>query len=162
MGSTCWQHFSIWNASPSKFTLGLDSALCSSKEFGKPPPLNESELPDYSILVPLYHEDGQVKDLVNALERIRWPVERLEIMLICEADDKKTIDACKHETDRPDRFHFSVIPVPVCQPRTKPKAMKLCLAPFAGVNMLLSYDAEDRPHPLQLQEAFDVFFKGRK
>ncbi len=125
----------------------------------KPPPLNESELPDYSILVPLYHEDGQVKDLVNALERIRWPVERLEIMLICEADDKKTIDACKHETDRPNRFHFSVIPVPVCQPRTKPKAMNYAL-PLCRGEYVVVYDAEDRPHPLQLQEAFDVFSKG--
>lgn len=122
-------------------------------------PVADTELPDYSILVPVYREEGQISQLVRALSRLNWPTERLEIFLICEADDTKTVAVCRQETVGPDRFHFSQISVPVCEPRTKPKALNYVL-PLCRGKFVVVYDAEDRPHPLQLREAHDGFAKG--
>ncbi len=47
------------------------------------------------MLVALYKEEGQADDLVVALAKLDWPREKLEIKLICEADDHKTINAVR-------------------------------------------------------------------
>jgi cellulose synthase/poly-beta-1,6-N-acetylglucosamine synthase-like glycosyltransferase len=46
--------------------------------------------------------------------------------------------------------------VPPCNPRTKPKALTYALAAARG-EYLAIYDAEDRPHPQQLREAYGRF-----
>jgi cellulose synthase/poly-beta-1,6-N-acetylglucosamine synthase-like glycosyltransferase len=49
--------------------------------------------------------------------------------------------------------------VPVSAPRTKPKALQYALGAARG-QFLTVYDAEDRPHPKQLKEAFSRFDAG--
>jgi hypothetical protein len=123
------------------------------------PAQDDRLLPTYSILVALYEETDQVEDLVQALSYLDWPRERLEIKLICEEDDLATLQACRRATDHFGGSIFSVIAVPKCHPRTKPKALNyalpLCLGAFVVV-----YDAEDRPHPMQLREAHSAFNAG--
>ncbi len=115
-----------------------------------------SSLPLYSVLVPLYREAGQVPDLVNALSRLDWPVERLEIKLICEADDVDTLNAVRTALLEPRFHHFALVEVPSSHPRTKPKALNYALPLCRGTYVVI-YDAEDRPSPLQLREAHARF-----
>lgn len=116
---------------------------------GKP----EGPEPTYSILVPLRHEAAIVPQLLTALSRIVWPRERLEIKLICEADDFDTIAAIRtHQL----RDYVELIEVPPSQPRTKPKALRYALQATTGEYIVL-YDAEDIPHPMQLQQAWSCF-----
>ncbi|SNY91891.1 Glycosyltransferase, catalytic subunit of cellulose synthase and poly-beta-1,6-N-acetylglucosamine synthase [Cohaesibacter sp. ES.047] len=105
--------------------------------------------PSYSLLVPLYREAAVVPDLIASLRRINYPEDRLTIMLLIEADDQDTHDALVAENLPP---LFSIMTIPVNGPRTKPKALNYALA-FVSSELVAVFDAEDRPHPMQLREA---------
>jgi len=111
------------------------------------------DLPTYSVLVALYKEADVVGDLIAALRRLDWPASKLDVKLICEADDRATLDAI--EAARPPAF-FETIVVPDFGPRTKPKALNYALQTARGEFVVL-FDAEDRPHPRQLLEAWQRF-----
>jgi cellulose synthase/poly-beta-1,6-N-acetylglucosamine synthase-like glycosyltransferase len=113
----------------------------------------DMNLPVYSVLVALYREKEVAQQLANALLRLDWPTSRLDIKLICEADDRETIEAFK-VLDLPS--HFEIVEVPDRAPRTKPKALNYALAGARG-DFVVIYDAEDRPHPQQLLEAYRHF-----
>lgn len=116
----------------------------------------DGELPVYTVLVALYQEAGQVNRLVRSLLALDWPRERLEIKLICEADDADTLRAVRSAIAKAKCQHIKLVEVPVQSPRTKPKALNYALPLCAG-RLLVIYDAEDQPHPLQLREAYQKF-----
>ena len=121
-------------------------------------PSADSEKPVYSIVVALYNEVDVIPDLIPTLKRMKWPRSKLEIKLVCEADDVATIDAIKQqELDN----RFEIIRVPAGDPRTKPKALCYALY-FTTGSYITLYDAEDRPHPEQLLEAYQSFLKGNE
>ena len=122
----------------------------------RPKPIAAEDLPNYSIFVAMYHEAGQVRELVKALSRLDWPSDKREVYLVCEQDDPKTINAIKSIT-LPPGFHL--VTCPGSHPRTKPKALNFAL-PLADGKFTVIYDAEDRPHPLQLREAYECFNSG--
>ncbi len=117
-------------------------------------PAAAAELPVYSVLVALYRETEMVPQLLVALGRLVWPRSKLEIKLVCEADDAATLAAI--QAAGPLRPGVEVIKVPRLGPRTKPKALAYAL-PAASGELIVLYDAEDRPHPLQLREAWQAF-----
>ncbi|MEL6503157.1 MAG: glycosyltransferase [Pseudomonadota bacterium] len=114
--------------------------------------------PVYSVMVALYKEAQQVPDLVAALLALDWPREKLEIKLICEADDGETIGAVRTVLAHLDTDIVHLVTVPVALPRTKPKALNHAL-PLCRGEFVVIYDAEDRPHPAQLREARARFLK---
>lgn len=116
----------------------------------------EEELPVYTILVALYREEAVVEQLVTALDRMDWPRSRLDIKLVCEADDEGTIAAIRRTCPGP---YFEIVTVPPSLPRTKPKALTYALSGARG-EFTAIYDAEDRPHPKQLREAYTRFRDG--
>ncbi|MDX3926523.1 MAG: glycosyltransferase family 2 protein [Shinella sp.] len=114
--------------------------------------------PVYSVFVALYHEAHMVPQLVRMLDRLEWPRSRLDIKFICEADDVATLHALSRQTLGPE---YEVVEVPPALPRTKPKALSYAL-PAARGEYLVIYDAEDRPHPGQLEEAWRAFSANGK
>lgn len=114
---------------------------------------DDSAKPVYSVMVTLLHEAAVVPGLIHHLKALRWPDAKLDIKLVCEADDAETLSALarEHLDSR-----FEVIHVPPVGPRTKPKALAYAL-PFTRGSLVTLYDAEDRPHPEQLEEAWSVF-----
>lgn len=114
---------------------------------------HQGDLPVYSVLVALHKEAAVVPQLVRAMAHLDWPMSRMEVLYICEADDAETISALN--SIRLPKSH-RVIRVPVAQPRTKPKALNFALAKSTG-EFVVVYDAEDRPHPRQLKEAWSRF-----
>ncbi|MEX0851950.1 MAG: glycosyltransferase [Bauldia sp.] len=82
-----------------------------------------------------------------------WPRDRLDIKLIVEAADPATAAAARAAIDGPP---YEVVVVPSVGPRTKPKALAFAL-PFARGALVTVYDAEDRPHPQQLRQAYAAF-----
>jgi cellulose synthase/poly-beta-1,6-N-acetylglucosamine synthase-like glycosyltransferase len=113
-------------------------------------------LPVYTVMVALYREADVVPQLLAALDALDWPRSLLDVKLVCEADDHATIDAIRMAGHRP---HVEVVAVPAMAPRTKPKALTYALAGARG-EFLTIYDAEDRPHPQQLREAYHAFRLG--
>jgi glycosyltransferase XagB len=110
-------------------------------------------LPTYTVLVAIYRESAILPQLIGALKRLNWPASRLDIKLVCEEDDTETLAALA-EIDLPS--HFEIILTPALGPRTKPKALTYALSGARG-DYLVIYDAEDRPHPDQLKEAYAHF-----
>ncbi len=118
--------------------------------------LRNEALPMLTILVPLYREAEVVANLVAAISRLDYPVWRLDVKLLVEADDPDTIAAIER-LNLPDCFE--VIPVPPGAPRTKPKALNYALA-FARGEIIAIYDAEDLPDPGQPRAAAEAFLRG--
>jgi cellulose synthase/poly-beta-1,6-N-acetylglucosamine synthase-like glycosyltransferase len=133
------------------FTAKIDAIAAgdeSSSQAG-----SAEELPVYSVLVALYREENQAARLVEALRQIDWPADRLEVLFLCEAEDRPTIKAL-HELPLPDGFRVVVCPPGF--PKTKPRALTFAL-PLASGEFCVIYDAEDRPHPGQLLESYCRF-----
>ncbi|MFD1197875.1 glycosyltransferase family 2 protein [Brucella gallinifaecis] len=114
---------------------------------------NKSDMPVYSVLVPLYREQAVVGQLVAALDQLNWPRSKLDIKLVCEKDDFDTIAALR---SRKLPRNFELVLVPSGGPRTKPKALNYALQ-FTRGEFVAIFDAEDRPHPDQLLEAWQKF-----
>ena len=118
--------------------------------------LDPGTLPPYTIIVPLYREAGMVPGLIGALTGLDYPKDRLQILVVLEVDDTQTLFALK----RMDAVcAFQVIVAPPGAPKTKPRACNVALAEASG-SYLVVYDAEDRPHRLQLQEAAARFARS--
>ena len=113
----------------------------------------KSALPVYTILVPMFDEADMVDDLIDALSRLTYPREKLDIKLILEKSDHTTIrKVARNKCPLP----YEIILVPPSLPKTKPKACNYALK-FARGDYLVIYDAEDRPEADQLITAMDAF-----
>ncbi|MDO6964533.1 glycosyltransferase family 2 protein [Rhizobium alvei] len=129
-------------------------AVSKGARLTRPRPLAEIEnYPVYTVMAALYREKEVVPQLIDRLQRLNWPRSRLDIKLVCEADDADTIGALEALDLGKE---FEIVRVPPMQPRTKPKALNYALAGARG-EFLVLYDAEDRPHPDQLREACQRF-----
>ena len=123
-------------------------------DHGKPVPATPSaDLPIYSILIPLYREAALLPQIAASLASINWPIDRLDIQLLIEADDSSTLSAARAARLPPGT---AITPIPPGGPRTKPNALNYGLARARGA-FITVYDAEDLPHPDQLQTAFETF-----
>lgn len=116
----------------------------------------DDRLPVYTIVVALYREAATVPQLVQVLDALDWPAEKLQIIVALEADDAATRRVFAAERLRP---HWELLTVPAAGPRTKPKALNAAL-PFARGEFLAVFDAEDRPEPDQLRRAAAAFASG--
>jgi len=121
-----------------------------------PPHADNPALPVYTILIPMYDEAEMVSGLMAALTRLAYPKDRLDIKLILEEDDTKTLAAVGGNNPGAP---FEVIVVPPGLPKTKPKACNYALR-FARGDYVVIYDAEDRPEPDQLMAALGAFRLG--
>ena len=119
-------------------------------------PLNDRDLPTYTVLVALYREARVVPRLVSALARFDYPLAKLDLKFVVEADDAGTIAALARI---PLPARFEVIAVPDGRPRTKPRALNVAL-PLARGELLVVYDAEDVPDPGQLRLAAEIFARA--
>lgn len=115
-----------------------------------------ADLPTYTVLVPLYKEADVIPQLLEALNNLHWPRGRLDIKIICEADDYQTLRVLSYFKLPP---FMEVVRVSNIGPRTKPKALNYALQ-FARGDFVTVFDAEDRPHPLQLLDAWGAFQAG--
>lgn len=115
--------------------------------------LDDEDLPTYTVLVPMYNEPEVLPVLVGALRRLDYPASKLDIKLVLEQDDLRTIEAAKSMKLEPT---FEIIRVPASEPRTKPKACNYALR-FARGELVTIYDAEDQPEPDQLKRAVVAF-----
>jgi cellulose synthase/poly-beta-1,6-N-acetylglucosamine synthase-like glycosyltransferase len=111
--------------------------------------LPDDQLPAYSVLVPAYREPDVIAALLAGLDQLEYPPDKLDVKVVLEEDDAETIAAVEaaHPAD-----YVTVVLVPPCEPRTKPKALNYAL-PLCRGEVVTIYDAEDTPEPLQLRRA---------
>ncbi|MBD0322049.1 MAG: glycosyltransferase [Aldersonia sp.] len=132
--------------------LAVDAMVQVSDERARAIP--DADLPPYTILLPAYDEPDVVRNLVRGMAALEYPRDKLQILLLLEADDEVTIAAIEHS----DLVGALVTPllVPPAEPRTKPKACNFGLH-YATGEIVTIYDAEDTPDPLQLRRVVAAF-----
>ncbi len=118
--------------------------------------VDEASLPTYTLLIPLYREAAVLQGLVDGLSRLDYPPDKLDVMLLLEEDDEETIAAAREMALPP---HIRAVIVPDSQPKTKPKACNYGLF-TCDSDLLVIYDAEDRPEPDQLKRAAIAFSRA--
>ncbi len=147
---TLWAIFSA--------SITLRSAAAVAHAVALPPsPLSDDELPNYTIIVPLFREAEVVEDLVRALDAIDYPKGKVEIKLVVERRDDETLFRIlgMHLPVR-----YEVVVAPPGEPSTKPRALNIALATARGEYVVV-YDAEDAPSSDQLRLAAAHFAADR-
>lgn len=112
--------------------------------------------PIYSILIAVYKEASVIGGLVDALNKLHWPREKIDLIFLCEDGDDETINAIRQSNCV---YDYRLLSLPTGFPKTKPRALQAGLG-FARGRFLVVYDAEDKPTPMQLVEAYEAFSKG--
>jgi hypothetical protein len=115
--------------------------------------LRDEELPVFTVLVPMFREARMLPRLAEALRQLDYPLGKLDIKIVLEAEDTETIEVARNLGLE---GVFEIIRVPPSQPQTKPKACNFALR-FARGEYLVIYDAEDRPEPDQLRKVVETF-----
>ncbi|MCK0439353.1 glycosyltransferase [Gordonia alkaliphila] len=115
--------------------------------------IDDDALPTYTVLVPAYGEPEVIGDLIAHMRALEYPQEKIQVLLLLEADDTPTIEAARSMGEDPI---VTVVLVPPAEPRTKPKACNYGMA-FATGEIITIYDAEDEPDPLQLRRVAAAF-----
>lgn len=114
----------------------------------------DADLPVYTVLLPVYREPEIVRNLLNGVGKLEYPADKLEVLLLTEADDSATEAALRGAPIEPVR----VVVVPDSAPKTKPSACNYGMSlPGLKGDLVTIYDAEDIPDPLQLRRAVVAF-----
>jgi cellulose synthase/poly-beta-1,6-N-acetylglucosamine synthase-like glycosyltransferase len=115
--------------------------------------MTAQDMPMYTVLCPLYKESIMLPIFVEAMQKLEYPIDKLQILLLLEEEDRETI-ATARDLDLPSQFQIVV--VPNTSPKTKPKALNYGMK-FATGEYIVIYDAEDDPDTLQLKKAACIF-----
>ncbi len=117
--------------------------------------IKDKDLPLYTVFCPLYKEWPVLPQFVSAINQLDYPHEKLQVLLLLEENDEKTVQMAKNYGLPPC---FQIIIVPHSLPKTKPKALNFGLH-FARGEYVVIYDAEDIPEKDQLKKAYLAFQK---
>lgn len=115
--------------------------------------VDDGNLPVFSIIVALYREADIAARLVRRLARLDYPVDRLDVILAVETEDRVTREALAR-AELPAWMRMVVVPKGAV--RTKPRALNHALD-FCRGSLIGIYDAEDAPDPRQLLQVVAQF-----
>lgn len=115
--------------------------------------VTEKELPVITILLPLYRDEQSLPMLAEAINALRYPPQKKDVILLLEADDTATLAEARRL-----RLHerYNILVIPDGRPRTKPKACNFGMHMARG-DLIVIYDAEDQPEADQLLCAAAAF-----
>ncbi len=113
----------------------------------------------FSIIVPARSEKAVIKDTILALERINYPDNLKEIIIVCRSDDKETINEVKRVLKllKKDFIHLVIFN---SSPINKPHALNVGLKK-AKNEIIAVFDSEDEPHPDILKIINTVILKDK-
>ncbi len=130
--------------------------------------IKDEELPNYTIIVPAYQEAETLPVLLENLQNIDYPREKLDIKIVLEEGDMETLEVAKRLNlhkglkDGPKKaaclWEYEILIAPRSTIRTKPRVLNYGLKKARG-DFCVVYDVEDRPEPDQLKKAICAFKK---
>ena len=133
--------------------LRLFACAASFSEDEQAVEIDEAQLPNYSLIVPLYDEASVVPQLTRAIERLDYPRAKLEVKFVVEDHDDQTTQALRKH---PPRVPHEIIVAPPGAPLTKPRALNMATPHLRG-DIVAVFDAEDLPEYDQLRKAAAAF-----
>lgn len=121
-----------------------------------PPPPAIARLPRVSIMIALFQEQDIAPRLIRRLDKIDYPRDLLDVLILIEDEDRMTREALAKTILPP---WIRVVTVPPGSIKTKPRALNfgldLCRGSLIGI-----YDAEDAPEPQQLRKMVAHFYRS--
>ncbi|MGA1026632.1 MAG: glycosyltransferase [Lutimaribacter sp.] len=145
VGLTFWAVFTLIVAALLKTAATLAHLLARAP--AEKPSVAQAQLPMISVLVPLFQEIDIADHLLHHLNRLDYPHDQLDIVLVLEETDTLTQNALMRAPLPP---WIRIVTVPDGHPRTKPRAMNYALD-FCHGEIIGIWDAEDAPAPNQLR-----------
>lgn len=134
--------------------------------------LQDEDLPYYTLLVPLFHEQEMLPHILCNIAKIDYPREKLDVKILMEQEDEETLGKARklglfgniEEIIAPmneaeyRRFLsiFHPVVVPNAELKTKPRACNYGLKRARGEYVVI-YDAEDLPDSDQLKKVVLAF-----
>lgn len=115
--------------------------------------IKDSELPLYSIIIPLYQEADVIGQIKTAMMELDYPSDKLQFLITLEEYDDETREAIE-KADLPKNFR--IVTLPDVKPKTKPKALNVVFSQLRG-GFFTIYDAEIIPDKDQLKKAYLLF-----
>jgi glycosyltransferase XagB len=150
--------FTFWAAVTLVLTTALRACAVIAALRQKPSPFASpaiARLPTVSVMVALFKEGEIAPRLIRRLDRLDYPRELLDIVLVVEEEDHLTRSALSG-ADLPPWMR--VVVVPDGPLKTKPRALNfgldMCRGSIIGV-----YDAEDAPEPDQIRKVVNRFYQ---
>jgi len=110
----------------------------SPKDFARP-------YYSFTAFLPARHEEKVIRDTIEAVNRIDYPHELKEILIICRNDDVGTIAKAKETIDKLRNNRIRLVTfndLPINKPHGLNKGLK-----EARNDIVAIFDAEDEPHP---------------
>lgn len=111
------------------------------------------DLPRYTVLIPVYRRPDLMAGLIQHLETMDYPADKLEVLLLLEEGDDATVDAAR--AARPPAYVRFVV-VPAADGRSAARACNLGLL-FARGDHVVTYHVDDLPEGDQLRMAAEAF-----
>jgi cellulose synthase/poly-beta-1,6-N-acetylglucosamine synthase-like glycosyltransferase len=126
------------------FFLGHGYYRRTRKAAPKLPQLSDSELPCISVLVPCHNEGRVIAHTIGALQRLVYPAEKIEFLLINDGSTDDTREIIRGFSGDP-RVRLLEVP-PALSARGKASALNYALSQ-TRYSVLAIYDADNLPEP---------------
>ncbi len=132
------------------FTLGL-----MLYTWARPERLEDSESPDeylpphfgFTVILPARHEEGVIGDTVHKVWETNYPKGLLEVVVVCEASDRGTIEEAEEAAKEIGHPNVRVIAFEAGDgPINKPRGLNIALKETEN-EVVTIFDAEDDVHP---------------
>ncbi len=147
----------LWALATLVLTMAMKfAALVATLRKPVPAPPNPAviaRLPVVSVMVALYRESDIAARLIRRLNRLDYPRDLLDIVLVVEEGDQMTRLALSR-AELPPWMRVAV--APAGRIKTKPRALNFGLTQCRG-SLIGVYDAEDAPEPDQIRKVVDRF-----
>ena len=134
--------------------------------------IRDEDLPIYTLLVPLFHEQEMLPHILSNIAMIDYPHDKLDVKILMEEEDEETLGKARKlglfgnieevispmtlEEYRKFLSIFHPVVVPYAELKTKPRACNYGLKRARG-EFVVIYDAEDLPDRNQLKKVVLAF-----
>lgn len=134
--------------------------------------LKDEDLPIYTVLVPLFHEQEMLPHILQNIANLNYPRDKLDVKILMEEEDTETLEKARklglfgnvEEIISPlseAEYHsflsiFHPVVIPNADIKTKPRACNYGLKRSRG-EFVVIYDAEDFPDRDQLKKVVIAF-----
>lgn len=109
--------------------------------------IDDSELPSFTLLVPLKNEGNVIEETFHKISSLSYPKEKVQVIVLLEVNDEITLGTISELSPLPD--NFEIITIPSILPFTKGRTLQYGLDNAIG-EIITVYDAESRPEANQL------------
>lgn len=98
----------------------------------------------FTVLLPARNEEAVIAETIDKICRVNYPQSLLQVLVICEIGDVRTIDRVRERLAQPGAEHVRLI-IFSDEPINKPHGLNKGLQ-VASKDMVTIFDAEDEPH----------------